>query len=235
MNATAAQATIEHPVPEGVNEALALIEKNPAELAADLRAVGMLTIVGLNPEAFDPDVSYDRWESVGVLFGVLYAGSKFALGDWINWGERVFGQEAAQAVESTPSERYSQAQRVTGLAPGTLANIASVCGRVAFDRRRPGVSFETHAEVAALDPDQQVFWLDKVVENGWSRDDLRRELRPRAVPPETEPGGDGRVSPAEQLQDAARLVFHQGQRTSDGQYLVPGEAWGRLAAALGEE
>jgi hypothetical protein len=225
---------VEHPVPEGVSEALALVEKDPAQLAMDLQSAGMLSIVGLNPDALDPDVSMERWRSVGVLFGVLYAGSRWALGDWINWGERVFGDEAIQEVETTVSERYDEAQRVTGLAPGTLHNIASVCSRVAFSRRRAGVPFEIHNVVAPLPPDEQTFWLDRVVNENLTRDGLRDLLNPKEPAEPAEPAAP-RKSRSERIEETARLVWHRAQPSPDGGYHVESEAMSQLAAALGEE
>lgn len=117
-------------------------------------------------------------------------------------------------------------------------NIASVCRRVAKSRRREELPFSIHAEVSKLDPDDQVLWLDRCLENGWTRSELRDQIRAAlAGDPEPDPvgggGGDG-PSIAERIEAAARVVWQTGQPTSDGSAIIPPESWSQLGSALGE-
>src|SRR6185437_16632391 len=64
-----------------------------------------------------------------------------------------------------------------GLDYQTLRNYAWVARQVELWRRREKLSFQHHAEVASLPPDQQDVWLDRAQTERWSRNQLRRHLR----------------------------------------------------------
>jgi hypothetical protein len=81
----------------------------------------------------------------------------------------VFGAEAY-------GDRYNEALATTRLEYQTLRNYAWVARRFAAHRRRAGLSFQHHAEVASLPEPQQELWLQRAETMGWSRNDLRRHL-----------------------------------------------------------
>lgn len=203
------------------------------EEAARLPAGVKIGLVGLT---FSEEMTFDEWEDVGRKLGHVHRWSSWALGDWINWGDAIFGDDAAQATEATTIDRYDVAERVTGLAPGTLYNIASVCSRIALKRRRVELPFGTHEPVAALDPDEQVEWLQKAVDEGWTQRELREAIR--GTGSSSNGGGSLTLLPGisieERIVEAARLVYHQAQRNIDGSAVVPAEVFAQLAAALGE-
>jgi hypothetical protein len=51
-----------------------------------------------------------------------------------------------------------------------------------LSRRRDALSFQHHAEVAALPEAEQDLWLSRAKTDGWSRNELRRRLADRARP-----------------------------------------------------
>ena len=115
-----------------------------------------------------PDrLDFADYELIGETLGRVRDMSAWALGDWILAGEQMFGEGYAQAIEKT--KRAEQ----------TLVNYASVCRRVARSRRRPGVSFSIRAEVAALQPREQVAWLDRAESERLTVAELRGLLRPK--------------------------------------------------------
>ncbi len=188
-----------------------------------------------------PDLPIEQWQDIGRFLGTIDRASRWWVGDWLLLGEALYGEEASQGVEATQSDRYSEAERVTGLDHGTHMNVASTCNRVPVENRRPELGFWLHTEVAALEPELQREWLQRAVEEGWTRSQLRAELRAPAeedeaetAPEDAAPEGE-HVSIAERIEQAARLVWHQSQRTEDGGLLVPAEIAAQLAAALGEE
>jgi hypothetical protein len=119
------------------------------------------------------EIPYEEWAGIGVTLGRIALSTAWWIGDWLCYGEAVYGEQYAQAVDDL------------GLNPQTLMNYASVCRRVARRRRRSGLSFSHHAEVASLDPEEQDRWLGRADAEGWSRSELRRALRnlPLAVGP----------------------------------------------------
>lgn len=114
----------------------------------------------------------ESWQHVGRQISLIHNSSAWWLGDWL-----IYGQDAYPG-------RYRTALADSFLDYQTLRNYAWVARRFAPGRRRPGLSFQHHAEVAALDDVQQDQWLELAQANGWSKARLRRELRsrPRPVP-----------------------------------------------------
>lgn len=108
---------------------------------------------------------FKRYLETAALLGKIGHGVQWWLGDLLNQGSQLFG------------EKYAQAEAETGFDPGTLANIASVCDRVAAERRRVRLSFAHHVEVAKLAPAEQSKWLEKAEKMGWTRAELRRQLK----------------------------------------------------------
>lgn len=113
----------------------------------------------------DPDMTYERYSALGFFLGKVNRSCAFWIGDWLNFGEEIFGHYAAQAAEAT------------GLAPQTLANRASVCRHVPPSQRRAALPFGVHAEVAYIDPKERERWLDKAELGEWTRAKLREEMR----------------------------------------------------------
>lgn len=209
------------------------------QLLLDLEQAGAVDEVSLN--LTDPDLPYQRWEDLGRFLGSIDKRSRWYIGDWLNFGEAVYGESAAQGVEATTSERYSEAERVTGLDHGTLMNIRSVCAKVPRENRRKDLGFWIHSEVAKLDAAEQPRWLDAAIENGWSKTDLRDAIRAEKNPPaEADSDGGGEGAPAaptasEKIEEAANVVVDAWSLNSDGEWVVPKEAGAQLLAALGRE
>lgn len=211
------------------------------ELLISLERTGHADAVSLVLD--DPDMTYERWQSLGRLLGSVDRRVNWYIGDWLNHGEALFGETYAQGVEATTAERYSEAERITGKDHGTLMNIASICGRVARERRKEELGFWIHADVASLDAEDQTRWLDRALAEALTSRQLRELIRDEKNPPPLEAAtetssSEGDTVPGlsigEQIEAAARRVYHQGQQTAGG-ILVPDEAWAALRSALGEE
>jgi hypothetical protein len=110
----------------------------------------------------DSDMSFEEWATVGQRIARICSGSAWALGDWLLFGERRFG------------ERYRSAVDATNLDYQTLRNYAWVARSFEPARRRHLLSFQHHAEVAALPAPEQDLWLHRAEVQGWSRNELRR-------------------------------------------------------------
>lgn len=109
--------------------------------------------------------SYAEHVDVGDFIQRAHRASGFWLADWLRYGEtrRDWAGRLSQAVDST------------GINERTLMNIRAI-GAIPVARRRPGVSFALHAEVAPLEPDEQSYWLEQAEENGWTRHELRKNI-----------------------------------------------------------
>ena len=109
--------------------------------------------------------SLRSWEEAGRHLFSLANSSTWWIADWLVYGERVF------------KDRYLEVAGRTGLEYQTLRNYVWVARRFERERRRDSLSFGHHAEVAALDQPEQDYWLRKAEDLGWSRNELRRQVR----------------------------------------------------------
>lgn len=214
------------------------------QLLLDLEVEGKADDVSLT--LTDPDMTYDSWEALGRFLGKIDKRTRWYIGDWLNFGEAIFGHEAAQAIEATQKDRYSEIERVTGLDHATILNIQSLCRRVKRAQRREELGFWVHTPVSPLEPAEQELWLQRTIDAGWTRKELADAIKDANNPPTLDPastnGNSGHteaaepgLSRSERLEAAARLVYQQGQSTSEGTFVVPPEPWAQLASALGEE
>ncbi|MGW4789931.1 LmbU family transcriptional regulator [Streptomyces sp. NPDC004230] len=108
---------------------------------------------------------YSRWEHAGRRLASIATSSAWCLGDWLLYGQ------------DTYADRYHRAIETAGLDYQTLRNYAWVARRFEIGRRREALSFQHHAEVAALPAEEQDRWLSHAMEQGWSRNRLRESIR----------------------------------------------------------
>jgi hypothetical protein len=132
----------------------------------------LTTKVGLQ---FPVEVSFDSWKRAGVQISGIVDTFAWCIGDWLVYGQRRY------------PDRYKQAVHAVGLNYQTLRNYASVARRVDLPRRRPTLSFQHHAEVAAQPDAEQDTWLSRAEQGGWSRNQLRQHLRSERRGQATEP------------------------------------------------
>nr|CAJ34358.1 putative regulator [Micromonospora sp. ML1] len=122
----------------------------------------MLTRVGLRlPER----MSFEHWERTGAQLSGIVDSSSWCLGDWLVYGKEQY------------ADRYRHVVQAVGLDYQTLRNYAWVAGRFPLARRRSGLSFQHHAEVAAMSPDDQDRWLDEAETQMWSVKQLRAAIK----------------------------------------------------------
>lgn len=140
---------------------IAVREPAALELLAALERSGAITPTSLHLE---PETRYETWEALGTMLGRLNRTSSWLIGDWLVFGDLVYG------------ERYAQAAEDTGLAPQTLMNLASIARRVPPERRREHLPFSTHAIVAPLSARDQERWLTRAEDEGWSRRELKAAI-----------------------------------------------------------
>jgi hypothetical protein len=119
------------------------------------------------------DLSFPEWLEYGRRLGLMGRSAGWWIGDWLNYGNHAFG------------ERYVRASRITGYDAQTLMNMAYVASRFDGSRRRGRLSWSHHAEIAAMEPEEQDHWLARAETDRLSvrclREGIRRErLRERA-------------------------------------------------------
>ncbi|MET7339461.1 LmbU family transcriptional regulator [Nonomuraea sp. NPDC005650] len=139
---------------------------------------------------------YEKWQQIGEHIFRINDSSSWWLGDWLAYGERIYGT------------RYRQALQETALDYQTLRNYVYVVRRFEVSRRRDKLSFQHHAELAALPPAEQDKWLDLCEYHGWSRNRLRRERRSDR---QNGPGGNGGTEGVSAGDQATTVLLHVPQ------------------------
>jgi hypothetical protein len=117
-----------------------------------------------------PGLTFDEWISAGRQISRISTASAWWVGDWLNFGERSYGS------------RYQAALELTSFDYKTLRNYAWVARRFELSRRRDTLSFQHHAEVAALQEPEQDLWLSRAEAAHWTRNELRRQLSAARTP-----------------------------------------------------
>ena len=145
----------------------------PAVQQSALEAAGAV-VTEVSLDLSDPDLDWDDYERLGTFLGSMNRACSWWVGDFILFGERIYG------------ELYAQIEEALGLAPQTLANRASVARHIPPNRRRAALPFGVHAEVAYLEPRERDLWLDKAERGQWTRAKLREEIRvSRGISPDS--------------------------------------------------
>jgi hypothetical protein len=153
------------------------------------------------------DLSLTEWVEYGHRLGVMGRSAGWWIGDWLTYGNHVFG------------ERYARASRITGYDAQTLMNMAYVASRFDVSRRRGMLSWSHHAEIAAMEPEEQDYWLERAENDRLSvrclREGIRRE-RLRRKAEEDAAGRDfhdidaGEQPAADMVCPECGHVFHNG-------------------------
>ena len=112
-----------------------------------------------------PDgLEFDDWVTIGTQIQRAADASMWWLGDWWNFGERAYGEQAAAAIEM--GEKYQ-----------TFADAAYVARAVEFSRRLESLTWSFHREVAPLDPAAQDAILATAAEQGLTIRETRALVR----------------------------------------------------------
>lgn len=109
--------------------------------------------------------TFKQWEEVGEFIRKAEGAVHFWIGDWLNYGEKKYGEMYTQALDET-KYKYQ-----------TLVNDVWVASKVEFSRRRENLSYKHHQEVASLEPDEQVKLLDIAEKNDIKSKEFRKVVR----------------------------------------------------------
>lgn len=110
-------------------------------------------------------LSADDWKVTGEWLGRAGRAVQWWIGDWLNYGDKVYGKT------------YTDAAEITGYPEKTLRSFAYVARNVELSRRRDDLSWSHHVEVAAMVGADQERWLTAAAANGWSKGKLRSQVK----------------------------------------------------------
>jgi hypothetical protein len=154
---------------------MAVVAHRPGGVAAGPVANGMSLRVDFDKRTgvtsfglYLPErLPFEVWHRMGTQIALISNVSAWWLGDWLVYG-----------ADQYP-DRYKAAIAGTSLDYKTLRNYAWVARRFEMSRRRDKLSFQHHAEVAALTLSEQELWLDRAQAFRWSKAELRHHLHRR--------------------------------------------------------
>jgi len=125
------------------------------------------------------DPSFEDWDRAGAFLQQASGAVLWWVGDWLNYGERKWG------------EMYAQAVAATGYDEQTLRNAKWVAGAFDLSRRRDKLPYTHHAEVAAMPSEQADRLLDRAESEGLSKREVRALVSRAKAGGGFEPAADG--------------------------------------------
>ena len=109
------------------------------------------------------------WLASGSRFVHTHSLASWCFADWLNAGRERFGADAMR-----------EAAQATGASPGKISHYLCVAKAYPPLRRRNGLSFSHHLEVARLPQAEADSLLDRAEIEGWPRADVREAAREAA-------------------------------------------------------
>jgi hypothetical protein len=192
----------------------------PQQILAQLEASGNLSVGGL---ILPPDLTLDQYESIGALLYTWGEGWRWAVGDWLIQGHGIFGDEFYQVTE------------ILGLSVRSRQQMMRVSERIPPGPRRrvPTLRWSHHRAVASLEPEEADSWLQKAIEQKWTKAQLEDNVKhrvPEAPPLAFQPTG----YVVERVLSVAERVYASATVSEDPDfYLVERRLIHDLADALG--
>lgn len=223
------------------------IELRNPEAAATIRGIEravMLPEGSVHPLGFeltDVEMTFDEWHAFGVRLSTAQNWTRWALGDWWNWGTGLFGEDMTTAVVGSDEDRMGALLDQVDLSPETIKMYARVCEAVARSRRRADLKFRHHAAVYKLEPAEQDVWLQRAADEKWTSDRLREEMRAlktgdnAVLPPADDNGGTVGPSRLDQAIGIITASHQQARPTGFGAYEVSEEIHAQWSAFLGND
>lgn len=185
-----------------------------------------MTPLTRTPISWSPpaDMSFEAWQEAFDSLMVAHDSLPWLIGDCLNAGERVFGEDYAQAL---PETRKAQEM---------LRGYMWVASRVPTVARATALSWSHHRAVAGLEGPEQTRWLERAQAEGLTVKALKDALRPALVASEGEAGEgdpDSEEPQAEVLAPKARPTVEYHDADED-QLESLKRAWNRAGSEVRE-
>jgi hypothetical protein len=160
---------------ELTNSMLAPVGARPSVEGGNIRVGNfLLTSTGLT---INGQISHEEWQQMGEVLHRLDGAIQWLIGDWLVYGERVWG------------ETYEQIAELTGISYQTLRDYAWVARNVDLSLRKDNLTFNHHKLVTSMEPATQRQWLEHAAEQGLSISQMKAAIEGK-VPPTLSDGKD---------------------------------------------
>lgn len=110
-------------------------------------------------------ISFNEWQEIGTELSTMTDAIAWWIGDWYAYGLAAYRKDYSAGVDAF------------GRSMQGLTNLAYVSRKVPPSRRREGLTWGHHYEVAALEPDSQDAYLETALMQKLSARELRTIIR----------------------------------------------------------
>ena len=114
---------------------------------------------------FNKDLSFEEWQEIGKQLQKIHGSIQWWIGDWLNFGERKWGEKYTQAIEET------------GLDYDTLATYKRISQIFEFTPRGVNLSWSAHREIASAPSEKQNELLQKADKEELTSREIREMVR----------------------------------------------------------
>lgn len=111
------------------------------------------------------EISLEDWQEVGKVLSFLNTSMQFLIGDWARYGENL-----GYGTHEKFAEQF-------GFETQTIYNFKWVSENVQISLRKENLKFGHHNLVAAMESEQQAYWLDYASDNELSVAKLREAIK----------------------------------------------------------
>lgn len=108
---------------------------------------------------------FESWIKIGESLKSANKTLQWWIGDWLNFGERKYGEKYTQVLEAVDYENK------------TLRDFKWVSGAVKLSVRNDNLSFNHHRLVAKLEEKEQSKWLLKAEQEDWSTREFKTAIK----------------------------------------------------------
>lgn len=137
---------------------------------------------------FPKELSYEEWQVIGNQLRYLEGAVQWWVGDWLNYGEKSYGEKYTEVIEGTGYEYQS------------LANIKSISSKFKISRRRENLTYSHHAEVASFEFAEQEKLLNIAEEKHFSIRQFRDFIKKKKLYKAQGTGENEWYTPAEYIE-----------------------------------
>ena len=126
---------------------------------------------------FNAALSFHEWCELAATIGDAARSIGFVVGDWLVYGQTLFGTEGGFPERRVDEASYQLALAATGLDRSTLQNYAYVSRSIPYSLRSERLSWEHHRLLAKLPEDKQAGWIDACI----AEEDAGRRISTRRL------------------------------------------------------
>lgn len=126
------------------------------------------TLSRLTPMSYEPPITIteQEWLEDGEFIKRIDKLNKFAKGDYILFGQKIFGEMYSQAVDEFEWGDYNYLSKLVWVARNVPPHV-----------RHYNLTWTHHHHVASMTEQEQVEWLDAAEANEWTARELKEEIK----------------------------------------------------------